>query len=88
MDLKKEEGIQAQGQLLVFYSGWSADKCGEKRHPQIVMRDLAREHDFEILAAVPQSIADGWEFWIEWEGWPLYLPEYIGVKAWKPIGEA
>jgi hypothetical protein len=54
-------------------------------HPQLVMRRLSVELEFKILDAVPQSIADCWWFWIEFEKKPSF-PSYITEASWLPIG--
>lgn len=73
-------------QARVWFDGIGAYKCDEKRHPQVVMKELGEKHSFSVIGAVPQSLGDGWDFWIEWPGWPLYLPSYIAIKGWEPVG--
>ena len=73
-------------QRRVFFCGWSANNVGEKRHPQIVMAELAKKYNFKILACVPQSIADGWDFWIESDE-IMDLPDYLCDFIWKPVGK-
>ncbi len=57
-------------------------------HPQAVMHKLASDKAFRILGAVPQSIADQWWFWIEWEGKRPELPSYVSPGKWLPVGTA
>lgn len=57
-------------------------------HPQRVMKRLSKELNFIILDSIPQTIADGWDFWIEFETMPE-LPPFISNKVpWKPVGES
>ena len=75
-------------QYHVFFDLISAHLSGESRHPQIVMKELSRQFDFTILDAVPQSLFDGWSFWIEFNREPKDLPpQYFreGV-GWISIG--
>lgn len=74
-------------QRRVFFHLQDAHESGEKRHPQIVMRELAATHGFTILAAVPQSLFDGWDVWIEEpEGERVDRP-YLLDYPWKPVGQ-
>lgn len=57
-------------------------------HPQVIMASLAKELGFEVLAAIPQSIFDGWDFWIRFPGEPPEMPNYFRPVPWKPVGEA
>lgn len=71
-----------------FYCTRSASDQNENRHPQEVVRDWSRSRGFTILDAVPQSIADGWDFWIEvHEGQDLVFPSFFRACEWKPIGQ-
>lgn len=54
----------------------AANKAGEIRHAQTVMRELAKEHGFTITQSRPESAFDAWLFWIEAEGKPE-LPEFL-----------
>lgn len=54
----------------------AAHDAGEHRHAQRIMAELSERHGFEIVNAVPQSIADGWQFTVEVTGevpWPSYI---------------
>ena len=75
-----------------FYCMQSAADAGEHRHPQQVVRDLAATHGFTVLGAVPQSIADGWDFWLEYagnahDGTAPAFPAYLRPAKWKPINQ-
>ena len=78
-----------------FYCMMSATEAGEHRHPQRVVRDLAATLNFVVLGAVPQSIADGWDFWIEYDAngdyddstEPPAFPAYFRAASWKPINQ-
>lgn len=59
----------------------------ENRHPQVVVRELAQAHGFQVLNCVPQSIADGWSFWIEVEGELPAFPSFFKPKGWIPVGQ-
>jgi hypothetical protein len=74
-------------QARVFYDLFEAYKYGERRHPQIVMKELAERHGFRILGKVPQTLFDGWDYWIEFET-PPDLPPIFRDVPWKGIGEA
>lgn len=73
-------------QARLFFCMYTADENGETRHPMIVMRELAEQHNFKIITAVPQSLFDGWDLWIEYDIEPK-LPDYFteGIH-WTPIG--
>lgn len=77
------------GRHCFFYDGIAASDANENRHPQVVVAELAETHGFRVLAAVPQSMFDGWDFWIDVGGQgpaPKVTP-YFKAKAWKPLGE-
>lgn len=75
-----------QSQRRVFFHAYAAYDVGEKRHPLTVMQELAERHGFRTLAAVPQSLFDGWDFWIEECAAPVAAP-YLLDYPWKPIGQ-
>lgn len=75
-------------QARIFFDMFDAHKAGEDRHPQDVMKELAEAHRFRILAAVPQSLFDGWDFWIEFDEPPELPPLFRGNLPWKPVGQA
>lgn len=66
--------------LRIFYDLWDA---GEG-HAQIRMRNLSDKLGFKILGSQPQSLFDGWEFWVEFEG-TIAWPEYIRVLPWQEV---
>lgn len=76
-------------QRRLFYDLMSAAfECGEERHPQTVMRELSTRLGFTILGAVPQSLFDGWDYWVE-ESRPVDYPKFLQRSVpWKSIGEA
>lgn len=49
---------------------------GDRRNANEIMTELGSKHDFKIVSATPQSIADGWQFTIEYEHRPS-LPKFI-----------
>ena len=79
-------------QARVFYDLLSAvyeDK--EVRHPLIVMRLLEVQYEFKIIGKIPQTLFDGWDFWIEAENIEQVLsqlPKYIKNVPWKGVNEA
>lgn len=74
-------------QAFARYCLMSADDAGEHRHPELVMRELAERLGFRIVEAIPQSIADCWWFWIEFDGEPPSLPATIFTgRQWLPVG--
>ena len=54
----------------VFYNMWSAHDAGVDCHPQTQMDKLG----ISYYRSVPQSMYDGWEFWIDDD---VELPGYI-----------
>lgn len=79
---------QKPNQHHCWFCAYTAYEAGENRHPQEVVRELAKLHGFKILDQVPQSIADGWSFWIETsEAQVPDLPKYFRVARWIPIGQ-
>ena len=60
----------------LFLSYISAYNLGEKRHAQIIMKELSIKHGFVITESIPQSVGDGWEFFIEFDKTPK-LPDYF-----------
>ena len=80
-----------KNQARLFYDLIDATrKAKESRHPQIVMKELSIKNNFTILGAVPQSLFDGWDFWIERDDIELIdLPDELFCDyPWKPIGMA
>jgi hypothetical protein len=77
-------------QARLFYCLLAAHAAGEKRHPQHVVRDLEARLGFKVLGWVPQTIADGWDVWIEHDDpASLALPPLFRAGApWKPVGQA
>lgn len=87
---EKEKTVTPQmpNQHHCWFCAHSASDAGEGRHPQEVVRELAKTHNFKILDQVPQSIADGWSFWIETaDGKIPELPPFFRIARWIPIGQ-
>lgn len=61
------------------YCMWTADECGEYRHPQAVMRALGITYQ----VSTPQSICDQWWFW-NCSGMPSALPAYLSSLDLDP----
>jgi len=57
------------------------------RHPQEVIRELSVALGFRVIGATPQSIADQWWFWIEYDVKPN-LPGFMNWAEWRPVGSA
>lgn len=74
-------------QARVLLSSQSQFMAGEERHPQIIFKELAEKLEFKILASVPQTMFDCWEFWIEFKEYPE-LPDYFYQNGWSPVGQA
>lgn len=72
----------------VFFDMNAAFDANEKRHPQIVTREIATRIGFRVLDSVPQSIADGWDVWIEFDGPPPDVGPCFRDVPWKPVGQA
>ena len=64
-------------QTWVWFDAISAFHANDTRHPQTAMQDLSKKLKFEVIAAEPYIVADGWGFKIEWPGWPLRFPGFI-----------
>ena len=79
-----------KNQAHLFFYSLAAHKNGEDRHPQIVMNEMAEELGFVILDKIPQSMHDGWSFWIEGENLAQHvLPDYFMEHVkWFKIGTA
>ena len=60
----------------VFFDYRMANDAGEMRHAVLVLKELSRAHDFRIMSSEPQSIADGFEFWID-DPKQSKLPKYV-----------
>ena len=71
----------------VFYDMMEAGIHGETRHPQVVVRELSHRLNFDILDAVPQSLFDGWSFWIRFYEAPDLPFELFRAVNWIPVGE-
>lgn len=75
-------------QMCLFYDLQTASEEGDNRHPQIVIRELAKSLGFTVLYSLPQSIVCGWDFWIEAESpEALALPAMLTPHPWKPVGQ-
>lgn len=72
-------------QRLVYWLRPVSGVVPPNEHPQLAMARLAAQEGFSVLDAVPQSIADQWWFWIEYDRVPE-LPEYVQPAAWLPVG--
>ena len=59
---------------------WYSMYSGPDGHPQMVMKALGITYQ----KAVPQSIADGWQFY-NCENVPDILPDGIVIKDWDPM---
>lgn len=70
-------------QARIFYDMYAA----EAGHPMDVVRRLSTELGFTILDAVPQTMFDGWDIWIEFNE-PLVLPDYFRSVPWRFVGSA
>lgn len=76
-------------QMSLFFCSRTADDLGENRHPQIVMRELSEKHGFKVIGKTPQSLFDGWSFWIEYDKKePKDLPRYLRDVSWSEVGSA
>lgn len=74
-------------QARVFYDFYTAYDVKEDRHPELVMKELSKKHNFTILFSVPQTIADGWDFWIEFKQKPNLPTLFRDGITWKRIGQ-
>jgi hypothetical protein len=74
-------------QARVFFSYLSAEDAGEARHAETVMTELAAEKGFAVIGKCPQTLFDGWDYWIEFHTAPE-LPLFFQDSPWKPVGQA
>ncbi len=65
----------------IYYVGPDAPN----EHPRAVVKRLSDELSFKVVWSVPQSIADQWWFWIEFEVEPE-LPKFMRYADWLPVG--
>jgi len=72
-------------QRRLFYHTIAAEEFfhGEM-HPTTGMNYLATIYNFTILKAVPQSMYDGWEMWVECEEGED-IPEWLDSVRWTEI---
>lgn len=87
--MSPDKGINPSNpsQARVFFDAISAHYEGLGEHPQKVMDQLSPELGFRVLDSVPQSMMDGWDFWIEFDSMPI-MPKYFRDVPWKPVGQA
>jgi hypothetical protein len=72
-------------QARVFFSYMSAMiEHNETRHADIVMKEIADKNNFKIIGKVPQTLFDGWEYWIEFDKEPE-LPGFVRNINWEPL---
>lgn len=62
----------------VFYCMNSAMDAGIKQHPQLQMKELGIKYHHSR----PQSVFDGWEFWVDDD---VKLPNYIEEVPYEPF---
>ncbi len=74
-------------QMLAFYDSSAAFAAGELRNAWTVMTYLSLRQHFTILDRVPQSLAGGWDYWIEHAGTEPTLPAWARWAVWKRIGQ-
>ena len=74
----------------MFYCMFEARVLEEGGHPVDVMMGLAIKHKFKIIDRIPQSLFDGWDFWVEFEDSKEIdlLPKLFRNIEWKPINQA
>lgn len=85
-----DDGINPDNKLQSFYHYdlQEKDKQGVSDHPQDDMKRLSNELGFKILDAIPQSMGDRWDIWIESESEKQpEVPDYFFAANWKPVGE-
>ena len=73
-------------QMLLFLCSYMQSEAKISGHPQEIMKKLAEENGFKILESVPQSLLDGWDFWIEFDTPPSTLPNIFRDVEWKSVG--
>lgn len=78
-----------KNQMRIFFSMYELWDLNIKGHPRTIMDQLSKEMNFKVLDAVPQSLFDGWDFWIEGENLDqMDFPIYIRDVPWRAIGTA
>lgn len=73
-------------QMRLFLCSYMQCSANIDGHPQEIMEKLSEEKGFRILACAPQSMFDGWDFWIELETAPDNLPNIFRGVQWKSVG--
>ena len=76
-------------QARIFYCYLEANNLSEDRHACIVIEELSKRHKFKVLRAIPQTLFNGWDFWVEFDFYPTAdycLPSYCRKVKWKGIG--
>ena len=95
----KSQNPENKNQARLFYCARTAFDHGEMRHPSIVIDEMAGNHNIKVLGKIPQSLFDGWDFWVEIEESQMGLSDVLDVEyffntpffmdyGWKPINEA
>jgi len=79
-----------KNQARLFFCMFRAVKAGQHEHPVDVMNKLSVTLNFKILDKIPQSLFDGWDFWVEFKDpkGAEMLPPLFRDVSWKPIGQA
>lgn len=68
-------------QARVFFNYLTMQDAGENRHASLVMQELGDKLGFKVIGAVPQTLFDGWDYWIEFDIAPEFPDTvFLGVE--------
>lgn len=86
MHIKRGFNPSDKSQARVFFSYEAAFRAGEKRHASEIINELAAGQNFKVIGAVPQTLFEGLDYWIEFASAPE-LPNTFRDVPWKPVGQ-
>lgn len=84
--LTKGINPENKNQARVFLNIQDYQEFGFKGHPHEVILKLI-PFGSKVIGAVPQSMFDGWDFWLELDG-NYNAHDLIDDYVWKPVNQA
>jgi hypothetical protein len=84
---KLTKGINPENkqQARVFFHLETCQDEGFIGHPQHEIKKLIPE-SANVIGCIPQSLYDGWDFWIDFSG-ELLVHDVLFDFQWKPINQ-